>query len=153
MSHYTISVPVKDVASLDTILTALQNIGIKTARVGLNKTVVAPVAAPVETVLPLDLFPVFKTTAGRGHSPDKEQRTVNYVGGIRNKGISAHDLLFEILNSEPRVFTQQEIEDVFESRQFARKSAGPALSVARKAGTITCVAYHRWCVAGLVIHK
>jgi hypothetical protein len=65
-------------------------------------------------------------------APPKKKHT--YVNGLRNKGISARDLLLSSITASGT--TKKDLETTFKSRGFATASVGPTVSVLLKEGLI-----------------
>jgi hypothetical protein len=75
-----------------------------------------------------------------------------FANGKADKGITARDLLLDILRSENRVFTGPEIAHRFKARGFNEYSYTAAANVLLKDNTIRRVARSRYCIPGTIVH-
>jgi hypothetical protein len=75
-----------------------------------------------------------------------------FANGKADKGITARDLLLEILRSENRVFSGPELAYRFKSHGFNEHSYTTAASTLLKDKAIRRVARSRYCIPGTVVH-
>lgn len=88
-------------------------------------------------------------------SPDVQKtRQGGYVGGKKNKGISAEDLILQTLMSEPRrTWTSTEMTQVFVSHSFAGHSFHAAASKLVAEKKIRRIAPGLFAPLGLIVTK
>jgi hypothetical protein len=81
-------------------------------------------------------------------------RASGYVGGKKNKGISAEALVLETMNQEPkRTWTGQDLAEVFVARGFASHSFTAACSKLVQEGKIRRISPGLFAPLGLSVHK
>lgn len=78
----------------------------------------------------------------------------HYVGGKKNKGISAETLVLQTMSPEPKkTWSGNELAEVFESHGFARHSFTAACSKLVQEGKIRRIAPGLFAPLGLTVHK
>ena len=84
--------------------------------------------------------------------PPAQARTLHYINGKKDKGISSEALVLECINSEPkRSWTGNELGEIFVKRSFARTSWASATSNLVKAGKIRRVKLGVFAPLGLTV--
>ncbi len=95
----------------------------------------------------IGLNPVSEESEGAAATPKRQ-----YVGNMRNKGITGKELIMQVLRQEPlRPHSNSEIQQEFIKHKFSANSAAPLLFALRTKGEIINLGDGRYCLQGATV--
>ncbi len=117
-------------------------------RLRVSEKMIAPVLSNVGPQCEfMGLIPVTEEMEGAAATPKRQ-----YVGNIRNKGITGKELIMQVLRQEPlRPHTHNEIKQEFVKHKFSANSVAPLLFALRSKGEIINLGDGRYCIQGATV--